>query len=76
MLWIFFSSLLYYLERNSLDEEMAVYHKTIPDAMWITLLNLSGECPLAHYSPVGKVVVGESGGFVAFVSLCVPVARA
>ena len=59
LLWIFFSSVLYFTERDNLDEEMAGYYKTIPDAMWITLLNLSGECPLAHYSNIGKVIVGE-----------------
>lgn len=31
--------------------------------MWITLLNLSGECPLAHYSSVGKVIIGFIGLF-------------
>jgi len=59
LLWIFFSSVLYYTERDNLDAEMAGYYKTIPDAMWITLLNLSGECPLGHYSNIGKVVVCE-----------------
>jgi len=63
LLWILFASMLYYTERDSLDEEMAMYYKTIPDAMWITLLNLSGECPLAHYSSVGKVIVGIIGLF-------------
>ncbi|KAL7547165.1 hypothetical protein ACHAWF_010484 [Thalassiosira exigua] len=67
LLWIFFASILYYTERGSLDEEMSMYYKTIPDAMWITLLNLSGECPLAHYSNVGKVVVGIIGVFATAV---------
>ena len=59
LLWIFFASILYYTERDSPDEEMKAYYNTIPNAMWITLLNLSGETPLAHYSNVGKVIVGE-----------------
>lgn len=59
LLWIFFASILYYTERDNPDEEMAPYYNTIPNAMWITLLNLSGECPLAHYSNIGKVIVGE-----------------
>lgn len=67
LLWIFFSSVLYYTERDSLDEEMQLYYKTIPDAMWVTLLNLSGECPLAHYSNMGKVIIGIIGLFATAV---------
>ena len=63
LLWIFFSSLLYLTERDSLDKEMANYYKSVPDAMWITLLNLSGECPLAHYSVLGKIILGFIGVF-------------
>jgi len=58
LLWIFFSSLLYLTERDSLDTEMANYYKSVPHSMWITLLNLSGECPLAHYSAFGKIILG------------------
>jgi len=67
LLWIFFASVLYFTERDNPDEEMALYYKTIPDAMWITLLNLSGECPLAHYSNIGKVIVGIIGLFATAV---------
>lgn len=63
LLWVFFSSLLYLTERDSLDKEMANYYKTVPQSMWITLLNLSGECPLAHYSAFGKVILGFIGVF-------------
>ena len=63
LLWIFFSSLLYLTERDSLDKEMANYYKTVPHSMWITLLNLSGECPLAHYSAFGKIILGFIGVF-------------
>ena len=63
LLWVLFSSILYLSERNNPDEEMASRYKTVPHAMWITLLNLSGECPLAHYSSIGKVVVGIIGLF-------------
>ena len=59
LLWIFFASILYYTERNNPDDDIKKYYNTIPNSMWITLLNLSGECPLAYYSSVGKVVVGE-----------------
>ncbi|KAL3803353.1 hypothetical protein HJC23_009317 [Cyclotella cryptica] len=63
LLWILFSSILYLTERNNPDEEMANHYKTVPNAMWITLLNLSGECPLAYYSSVGKIIVGIIGLF-------------
>lgn len=63
LLWVLFSSVLYLTERNNLDDEMAARYKTVPHAMWITLLNLSGECPLAHYSSIGKVIVGIIGLF-------------
>lgn len=59
LLWILFSSVLYFTERNNPDDDIKKYYSTIPNAMWITLLNLSGECPLAYYSSLGKVVVGE-----------------
>ena len=58
LLWIFFSSILYFTERDNPDEEVRGYYSTIPNSMWITLLNLSGESPLAHYSSVGKVLQG------------------
>jgi hypothetical protein len=52
---------MYYAERDNADEEMAANYKTIPDAMWITLLNLSGESPLCHYSLAGKVMAALMG---------------
>jgi voltage-gated potassium channel len=63
LFWIFFSSCLYYSERNSLDEEMASFYNTIPNSMWVTLLNLSGESPLAQYSATGKIITGVLGLF-------------
>ena len=63
LLWIFFSAILYYTERDNPDTEMANYYKSVPHAMWITLLNLSGECPLAFYSVWGKVLNGIIGLF-------------
>ena len=67
LLWIFFASILYFTERDNPDEEMKTYYNTIPNAMWITLLNLSGECPLAHYSNIGKVLEGIIGLFATAV---------
>jgi hypothetical protein len=59
LLWVFFASILYYTERDNPDDDIKRNYSTIPNSMWITLLNLSGECPLAYYSSVGKVVIGE-----------------
>jgi Ion transport protein len=42
LLWVLFGSLLYFTERDNPDSEMASNYSTIPNAMWITLLNLSG----------------------------------
>ena len=63
LVWIFFASILYFTERDNPDEEIAHNYRTIPDSMWITLLNLSGECPLGHYSVIGKVLMGVIGLF-------------
>ena len=61
--WIVFSTLLYYTERNSDDAEIAANYNHIPNAMWITLLNLSGEAPLSQYSMLGKVITAILGLF-------------
>lgn len=63
LLWILFSAILYLLERDNPNGDMQKYYKSVPHAMWVTLLNLSGECPLAFYSPSGKVVQGIIGLF-------------
>lgn len=54
--WILFSSLMYFTERTNPDAEIRGYYLTIPGSMWITMLNLSGECPLAYYTPPGMVI--------------------
>ena len=43
VVWILSSAMMYYTERENPDLEMARYYQDIPSAMWITLLNLSGE---------------------------------
>lgn len=63
LVWVFFGAWLYFTERDNPDEEMASFYKTVPDAMWITLLNLSGESPLSQYSAAGKVATGILGLF-------------
>ena len=69
ILWILFSAVMYLLERDNPDPSTAVYYKTIPDAMWITLLNLSGECPVTFYSVPGQIITALIGviavGFIA-----------
>eukprot|EP00960_Hanusia_phi_P001230 33801-Hanusia_phi.AAC.1 len=64
VLWIFFSSIMYLLERNNpklVGPDGKHYYASIPDAMWPTLLNLCGEVPLCDYSPLGKVISGVMG---------------
>jgi hypothetical protein len=63
LFWIFFAAFLYLSERNSLDDEMASNYNNMPNSMWITLLNLSGESPLSEYSFLGKVVTAILGLF-------------
>lgn len=63
LLWIFFSSVLYFTERDNPDEEMAGWYSNIPNSMWMTMLNLSGECPLANYTTPGKIIIGIIGLF-------------
>ena len=61
IIWIFLGSMLYFTERDNPDPEMASNYKSVPDAMWMTLLNLSGESPLAQYSVWGKIITGALG---------------
>ena len=63
LVWVFFAAWLYFTERDNPDEEMASFYKTVPDAMWVTLLNLSGESPLSQYSAAGRVATGILGLF-------------
>ena len=61
IMWVFFSSVLYFTERDNPDAETASYYSTVPRSMWITLLNLSGESPLSNYSTAGKIVTAMIG---------------
>ena len=63
IVWIFFGAVLYITERNNPDPEMAENYSTVPNSMWMTLLNLSGEAPLAQYSVWGKIATGFLGLF-------------
>ena len=61
IMWIFLGAILYFTERDNPDDEMAQNYKSVPDSMWMTLLNLCGESPLAQYSLWGKIITGVLG---------------
>jgi hypothetical protein len=63
VVWILSSAMMYYTERDNPDTEMSRYYQNIPSSMWITLLNLSGECPLCDFTAAGKVITGCIGIF-------------
>ena len=46
---------------GSPDAEIRANYNTVPAAMWMTLLNLSGESPLCKYRLVGRVLTGLIG---------------
>ncbi|OLP93137.1 hypothetical protein AK812_SmicGene25006 [Symbiodinium microadriaticum] len=63
VLWVIFSTLMYYAERYNPDPDMAGTLQQHSGAFgtvalswskvrWVTLLNLSGEAPLCEYTPV------------------------
>jgi len=68
VLWVIFSTLMYYAERYNPDPDMAGHYSSVATSMWVTLLNLSGEAPLCEYTPVGKFISALMGligvGFV------------
>lgn len=61
--WVFFSVLLYYAERYNPDPDMRKHYKSVPEAMWVTLLNLSGEAPLCNYQTWGRLIEAAVGLF-------------
>lgn len=46
--WVISSVLFYYAERHNPDPDIRRHYRSVPEAMWITLLNLSGESPLCR----------------------------
>eukprot|EP00936_MAST-01D_sp_MAST-1D-sp1_P001188 g1188.t1 len=48
-----------------------LYYRTVGSSMWITLLNLTGECPEWQYSVLGKIITAFIG-FVAVGIFSVP----
>jgi hypothetical protein len=73
ILWILASVGMYYTERNNPIPKVADQFRSIPDAMWLTLLNFSGEYPIADYTDSGKVV-SMCVAFVAIAAFGIPVA--
>lgn len=59
--WLFFSTIMYYAERNNPDEDMRKYYTSVFTSMWMTLLNLTGEAPLSDYSVWGRWISGTMG---------------
>jgi len=55
---VFASTLMYYAERNNPDPHTQKYYSSIPMAMWMTTLNMSGEAPLCDYTTAGSLIVG------------------
>lgn len=69
---VFSSALMYYAERHNPDPNMRKYYSSVPTAMWMTLLNLSGEAPLCDYTFWGRIVVGILS-FVAIPIFGIPI---
>jgi len=68
--WLLFSTIMYFLESENADADIARYYSSVFTSMWMTLLNLTGEVPICQYTPWGKVVSGIMGLFgVGFVSI-------
>jgi len=68
--WVFCSILMYYAERDNPDDNIQKYYTSIFTAMWMTLLNLTGEAPLSDYSCAGRWITGLMGCVaVAFVTI-------
>ncbi|CAJ1409909.1 unnamed protein product [Effrenium voratum] len=68
VLWVIFSTVMYYAEKDNPDPEMAAHYSSVATSMWVTLLNLSGEAPLCEYTTAGKYISALMGligvGFV------------
>mmetsp|Transcript_105538 Transcript_105538/g.209713 ORF Transcript_105538/g.209713 Transcript_105538/m.209713 type:complete len:1061 (+) Transcript_105538:1-3183(+) len=62
--WLAASTVLYYTERHSPDEDINEYYGSIPRTLWAEVINLHGEWPWPDYSPLGKWI----GTYIAFFS--------
>eukprot|EP00658_Telonema_sp_P-2_P037995 TRINITY_DN27317_c0_g1_i2.p1 TRINITY_DN27317_c0_g1~~TRINITY_DN27317_c0_g1_i2.p1 ORF type:complete len:809 (-),score=175.98 TRINITY_DN27317_c0_g1_i2:159-2585(-) len=52
------SVFMWHTERRNPDPNMQRYYSSVPNSLWLSLLNLSGEAPLCDYSNLGMVMVG------------------
>jgi len=73
IMWVIASVGMYYAERHSPDVKVAEHFATMPDSLWMTLLNFTGEYPVADYTTVGKLI-STVVAFVAIAVFGVPVA--
>jgi len=65
--WVGFSVLMHYTERHNPIPAVAGEFDTLLGALWMTLLNMIGEIPIADYTDGGKVV----GTFVIFAAIAI-----
>lgn len=61
IIWLVCSVLMFYAEAQSPIEEMQRYYVSVPTSMWVTMLNLTGECPIVDYGLMGRWVTGLMG---------------
>lgn len=55
-MWVVSSTLLFYTEKN--NPALGHHYQSIPQAMFPTLLMLTGEYPLADFTATGQVIAG------------------
>jgi len=65
VLWVLFSALMFYTERDNPIPSMREQYQTMLGSLWMTLLNMSGEYPIADYTTLGRIV----STCVAFVAI-------
>merc|ERR1719387_1634086 len=53
MLWLVFSTALYFSERSHFDEEMTETYGSVYRSLWAEIINLHGEYPWCDYTAEG-----------------------
>jgi len=61
VVWIVCSVAMYASEHDNPNLEVRKYYTSVPAAMWLTLLNLTGECPVVDYGLAGRWMTGAMG---------------
>jgi hypothetical protein len=69
---VFASALIYYAEKNNPDPIMSQSYCSIPAAMWLTLLNLSGNIQVCDYTLAGRLIT-SCLCLIAFAVFALPV---